>query len=72
MIRVGCYNWFHDRTDPDAVGDIFQDCDVVLLQRFPEVLCAAFGNSEYVQIGNSMVCLVRVLIVYNTRNYPTT
>jgi hypothetical protein len=47
MIRVGCYNWFHDRTDPDVINNIFQACDVVLLQRFPEVLCEAFGNSEY-------------------------
>lgn len=57
MIRVGSYVWYHDRTSPLAIMDLFSKCDVVLLQRFPLKHKKWFGSSRVIEnwVGHGML-----------------
>tara|TARA_Y100001937_G_C7114730_1_gene329571 strand:+ start:958 stop:1554 length:597 start_codon:yes stop_codon:yes gene_type:complete len=59
MIRVGSYVWYHDRRDPTDIMKQFGECDVILLQRFPNALRSYFGDCWYIENWQSHGMLVR-------------
>ena len=75
MLSVGSYVWHHTRTNPVEITSLFRDCDVILLQRFPERYKSYFGHCHFfenwqqhgmlVKGGNNIDC-------YTLQNNPAT
>jgi len=59
MIKVGSYVWYFDRTDPTPIMQVFSDCDVMLIQRFPKNLVSYFGDCWFIENYKSHGMLVR-------------